>query len=144
MISKAMRDNEDCRNLFSDRDDPVTILKNMASNSDPGHGQIRFDRSIGTDAITDPKQKSGHWNDSLGTWLYPDVDIVINSGTAASGYWLQTGAVERARMLLHELGHVFEFRFGKDSTAFRIDARPDGTANMDIQKANQALERKCF
>jgi RHS repeat-associated protein len=134
-LKKAL-ENPDCRALSSSDIDPIAIAEEMFGE-DGKQGSFQFSPDLRADAETRPVDNSAKWNEVTREWLYSVVDVVFNSGTA-SGYWLQTSDRERGRMLVHELGHVFMYRFGQASTRFVTDH------SIDNQSHNQRLEKICF
>ena len=49
-----------------------------------------------------------------------------------------------ARILLHELGHVYNMLSVAPGSAFLHDVNPDGSPNDDAQSFNRKLEEKCI
>jgi hypothetical protein len=81
-----------------------------------------------------------------GKAYYMRADIVISNRRDGSKYWAgsESDDTNRARILVHELGHAYNRLFGLGGSAFKDDFNPDGTPNMDAQNFNHQPETKCL
>jgi len=109
----------------------------MYSTVSAPHGTILIGATAGGDAQTEVVGNYVGKEDGRDVW--DKVNITLNYQT-----WAKMSANDRARALLHELGHAFNLLAGAGGSAFLDDNKPDGTPDMDKQRSNADLEKKCI
>jgi hypothetical protein len=91
------------------------------------------------------------------TWaqLSPTAEATVNPapfGTAVvtlnnnlNGLWFTDSPLQEAQTLLHELGHVYQFIYGANSTAIKgPDGNPNDPTQVAAQNANNlAISQNC-
>jgi len=85
----------------------------------------------------DPNANYGGVENGRNVW--DKVLILLNSDT-----WLYRTDAARAQILLHELGHVFNFLAGAGGSDFVDELNPDGTVDNTKEEFNHDLEKKCI
>jgi RHS repeat-associated protein len=133
----------ECASLFNTSGNgmnPATVLSRMYTTVGATSGIIDI-RSLGAgrDGQTQVDPSANYQGQENGRDVWDKVNIVINSDT-----WLLMSGADRARFLIHELGHVFNLLAGAGGSEFQNDVNPDNTPNMAAQKHNADLERKCI
>jgi RHS repeat-associated protein len=137
MIKQAVDTIVECAELF--KGGAVNAKELLDGLADGSVGVIQFGSWLGADAYTQGRTGTEvRFKD--GTTLYERVDIIVNSSRAGTKYWNQVGEVGRARILLHELGHVANLSIRGKGSLFEDNDGED----MEAQKRNQALEERCF
>jgi RHS repeat-associated protein len=135
-------ESSDCRGLFGEGLDPRDVLDNMVTGV--RYGSIGFQKlEPGVDGTVVPDQ--GTAQDVGGETKYLRVDIVINSRQDGSKYWSGSDmtAEERARYLIHELGHAYNYLLGSGGSQFGQDVDSSGKPILEAQERNKQLEKKC-
>ncbi|MBI4480444.1 MAG: RHS repeat-associated core domain-containing protein [Acidobacteria bacterium] len=142
-VHAALFNNEDCRNMFNlsgEGLEPATLLESMMNFG--SHGIIDIvafadDPDLRNRVGSSATRASGNCE-----FAGPDnrvvcdhVDILIDVD-----YWNNpfVSNTDRARSLIHELGHVFELLKGAGGSQF---ITPD--ADDNAQASNRAAEEKC-
>jgi hypothetical protein len=122
---------------------PITVPEAMKTGT---FGEIKLGALPVGDALVEPKNPTWVpvWTPAGWDWQflgYLSANITIQSSTEGSGYWMGSGTnnVDRARVLVHELGHVFNQVLGLGGSKFKDDAK-----NAESQEFNQKLELECF
>jgi hypothetical protein len=144
LIKTALETLHGCRNLFHGNINPVDVLKGMQEGVFGTITVVEFPKG-GHDAEVVQRDPSYVWEPASQTYRlvgYLAADIRINSATTGTKYWMGSGAtnVDRARLLTHELGNVFNQVMGLGGSAFKDD---DAT-NAGSQEFNQGPELECF
>ena len=142
---RALQPGTPCAGLFSGID-TISAVKSLAgriryedfTTFNPPDGAVRWSGDAATYPV-DPFQ------DKDGTWKAKGVYVYINSSTAGSKFWFGSQATDedRARLLIHELGHVFNFTLGA-SSLFSQDDNLSASGGSSNQNLNQTLEHKCI
>jgi len=70
---------------------------------------------------------------------YTTVGIQINRA-----YWNGASELERARILIHELGHAFNILPKTGGSSFVMDVKPDGSVDSEKAAYNLGLEKQCL
>ena len=148
LVNKAFEKNGSaCSDLFYGDSEspgfaPIYVLERML-DADPGdsnyHGRIKYVEKLGVPASTvgvGPKGDDGK---------YSEVDILLDV-LDDWGYGMDTpqDTLYRARILLHELGHVMNSLRGMPGSRFVNDTNDDGTPNGQGQQFNFDLARQCL
>ena len=128
-----------CSSLFSGPVSPVDVLQGLGTGGKDGKfGSIQF-----TDLSKVGRGSSDAETDQRGTpdtaGLYSQADIYINNQTGNPGFWNQVSDTGAAKILLHELGHVYAFLYGQGSTKFLLNDQIDDTQPIDSPDNKQAL-----
>jgi hypothetical protein len=133
---QALAEKKPCRDLFSPDFDPSSVLDHLM-NGDATYGKFSWDAmgaagNVAEVRVTQPNQVA-----AVG-WT---VNVTINS-SGGGGWFDHTGDIQRygnygfnsinAATIIHELGHVFEFLFGANTTRILNDAHGGSLANSDL------------
>jgi hypothetical protein len=140
----ALKNNGACRGLFGPGLNPHQVLEGLAAGT--AFGSISFaELPVGVDAQTKPREETRQVLED-GSVFYGEVDIVITTRDTGTKYWLGQAATvnDRARILIHELGHAFNFLLGTGGSQFEHDMRPDGSPDAEAQKRNAEREKTCM
>ena len=108
------------------------------------YGSIIFAASVGAEATI-------RWDQETkivinGETKYFNIDLVTDTSPQYTKCWSGSSMTvdDRARLLIHELGHIFNDLLGAGGSQFVYDG-PDLPADKQAkaEKANAATERKC-
>lgn len=117
------------------------VLEDIISGT--GFGNVSFTlQSPAVAAVTNPSYTTtgqGRRKRSLRA-----ATISINTYVdPTSVYWNTGNANYNAVTLLHELGHVFDWEFGSNSTSVVYDANADGSPNTAAEAHNSSVLAAC-
>jgi len=132
----ALQNNPDCASLFesggADVPNPLVVLAAIMGGT--GYANIQYASMAPYDI--NPTTGSYKINNATTTPVlpvsangtFPSATITINTSSLAPHNFSTTSLVADAVTLLHELGHVYEFLFGADSTAILDDQTSAATS----------------
>jgi hypothetical protein len=157
-VIKAMFKNNggDCSSLFGyDASQsnpglsPLDVLTQMAAGTH--YGSIEF-AAVGGDGEAVPVDATIAYDGQRfltgpdGSYQYGQVTIRIDNSSDYTKRWFgsQETDIERAKILLHELGHAMNYLLGSGGSMFQNETKLDGTQDTQKQAYNKTLEDKCI
>jgi RHS repeat-associated protein len=133
-LKRAFDESEDCRDLFGELD-PKYVLDEMYNGT--LFGEFKFG-VLGGGVDGETQGRKGTYN---GSGKYFAVDVTLQKRTDGTKYWLGSAATvdDRARILVHELGHVYNLGAWANAGSKFITEQ-----NMADQATNKGYERLCI
>ena len=133
----------DCGGVFGGNIKPWEVAEDMATGT--RFGNIVFDKlEPGVSAQASQDAGSASWNGH--EYEFFKGIITINYRTDGTKYWsgAESTDLNRAKILIHELGHIFNLVTGLGGSQFKGEINPDGSVDMDKENFNKGLEDKCL
>jgi RHS repeat-associated protein len=135
-----LADKPGCASDFNGHD-PAVVLVDMIAGL--GFGNVSFD-ALKPDRAANTQLNELRIGSIFRRKTVRTATIIINTITAPGFiFWNDGRANYNAVTLLHELGHVFDWEFGQNSTSIVYDALPDGSPDPVAETHNATAMAAC-